>query len=212
MNAISVSEDSNINKDFFSPSKETSSFTSQPFTVISVGICENMILSDEKDSTDTEKKYSLSSSINSQNRQKLVSFDDKTSLFLSILKETDFEDGYENAAIIFFREMLNIDFATAIIWINNFYINNIDDYDVIEKVLRILSFVKYEEKTMAAFPIIATSAIALGNNQVKEAAIMAFENWRTKNCLNILKQIEVNTEWLNSYLQQVITELETEIF
>lgn len=151
-----------------------------------------------------------SSSENQQNDIKLNLFNERTLFFISLLKDTDFEDGYENSAVAFFKNMLNENYAIAFIWINNLYINNIDNEDIIEKILRILSFLKYDETTMASFPILAANAIMMGSDNVKEAAIMAFEAWRTPKCLGLLKKLKVEKEWLRSYLRQVVNELEQE--
>lgn len=157
------------------------------------------------------KEQQYSSSENLQNDNKLCLFNERTPFFISLLKDTDFEDGYENPAVAFFKSMVNENYAISFIWINNLYINNIDNQDIIEKILRILCFLKYDETTMASFPIIAANAIITGNDNVKEAAIMAFETWRTPACLGLLKKIKVEKEWLRLYLHQVIDELEQEV-
>lgn len=157
------------------------------------------------------KKEETSSSENQKNTERLSTFVEQTPIFLTILKDSEFEDGYENPAIRYFQDMLNTNYAAAFIWLNNLYINNVNNDEIIEKILRIFSFIDYDENTMASFPIIAANAIEIGSDKVKEAAIMAFESWRTPACLNLLKKLEVKKEWLNLYLQKVIQELEEEI-
>ena len=156
------------------------------------------------------KELQCSSSENHQNDIKLYSFNERTPFFISLLKDTDFEDGYENPAVVFFKNMLSENYAIAFIWINNLYISNIDNQKKKKKILRILCFLKYDETIMASFPIIAANAIITGSDNVKEAAIMAFEAWRTPTCLGLLKKLKVEKEWLRVYLHQVINELEQE--
>ena len=49
------------------------------------------------------------------------------------------------------------------------------------------------------------------NQEVKEAAIRAFESWGNLESLKILKNISLEEEWLSEYLNEVISDLNEEL-
>jgi hypothetical protein len=92
-------------------------------------------------------------------------------------------------------------------WINAVFIDNYDDEYIVSSILRVISHFDYYELYPHGMTM-ATAALTHKSLIVKENAIRVFENWENPDCLNILKDVEVNEEWLRSYIEQVIFDLE----
>jgi hypothetical protein len=55
----------------------------------------------------------------------------------------------------------------------------------------------------------AISATLHPNLDIKDYAIQCFDMWESKKSLGYLKIIEIDSPWLNDYLQEVITNIES---
>lgn len=125
--------------------------------------------------------------------------------FLLYLKESHFEDGFENQADVYLRKILKSDshapFASA--WIKSFYLKHEDNPFIIERILRVLSHFEVAEVSPIG-PILAIKALSHTDLAIKEMGIQAFENWDDKEYIPLLELTDCHNDDLNDYLLNVI--------
>lgn len=64
------------------------------------------------------------------------------------------------------------------------------------------------EQTEEWGPMVLISLMAHRNETVKEYAVFLLENWEDRTLLPILRNLDINSKWLNEYINSVITNLE----
>lgn len=129
---------------------------------------------------------------------------------LRLLKEQDFEYGVDTPADELVRECFKENESVTKEWLNQLFVESIDQYPVLIGILRVLSHFEYEE-IFPQGPTIALAALVNSNAEVRECGIRAFENWGTIESLEVLKNTQCEEDWLKEYLQQVIIDLEEEL-
>lgn len=125
-----------------------------------------------------------------------------------LIKESEIEWGclsdFEKYLIINKKKM------NIISLINEIFIENIDNEDLIIKIFHAFSKLSYED-TFPNAQTMCLAAMSINNPQIKEAAIELFESWRNKKALELLKKIDIKEKWLKKYADKVINEIEEEI-
>ena len=89
------------------------------------------------------------------------------------------------------------------------FLNNSDE-KVLIGILRVLEY--FNEKVF--YPnsyTIALSSLVHKNDEIKEIAIRIFENWASINSYEVLKNVQIETPWLKSYIREVLKDLEEEL-
>lgn len=94
--------------------------------------------------------------------------------------------------------------------INQIYLDNFNDENVLLKILNAISQIEYE-KVNPYGQTIAIAAISNKNIIVKQKAIEAFERWHNEDSIKILENIDVKEKWLQRYLEKVIAYLKEEV-
>lgn len=125
------------------------------------------------------------------------------------LVEEDFEFGLKSRSELIISEQFSVNTLATRNWLNDIFIENFQNEKVLIGLLRIIG--RFEEEII--FPqghTMALAALVHRNDEIKELGIRAFENWNSLNSLEILKHIEVETIWLQEYLNQVIKDLTEE--
>ena len=134
----------------------------------------------------------------------------KSALLISLLKFDDVELGYKSQSIRLIEEQLSINRIATINWINDLYIENLKDEKVTIGILKIFEY--FEESIFSPMSYtIAMSSLLSSNNEIKELAVRTFENWGSIKSYEILKTISTDTQWLKSYIEKVILDLEVEL-
>jgi len=148
---------------------------------------------------------------NSINKQRLDRFRKEfSSNLFKCLKEQDFEYGVDTPADELVRKMLAKNESVTKEWLNELFVENFSDQVVIIGLLRVISHFYYQEVSPQG-PTMALAALSNANAEVRECGIRAFENWSNMESLKVLKNIKCDEQWLNDYLQQVITDIEEEL-
>jgi len=151
---------------------------------------------------------SIENQLNAKRMQSLKSaFSAK---LLQLLREQDFEYGVDTPADELVRKCFKENESITKQWLNDLFIQNFADQTIIIGILRVLSHFDYDDIAPQG-PTIALAALTNSNAEIRESGIRAFENWCTLESLNVLKQVQCVEEWLNDYLQQVITDLTEEL-
>ncbi len=126
---------------------------------------------------------------------------------LQLIHEEIFEFGMENAADSFVQENLRDNPVFTKEWLNQILLEHFADVEVATGILRIVSHLKYAE-IYPTGPTMALSVLSHENAEIRECGIRAFENWGNTDSLEYLKHIKCEEEWLQDYLEQVISYLE----
>ena len=134
-----------------------------------------------------------------------------TPKFLAVLAEEDFEFGLESPTENLIRDLLKTNRAVTKDWLNILFLKYwTTDVAVVVGILRLLG--RFDEIELGAMgKTIALAALSHKNDEIKDLGIRAFENWISVDSVNILKETDTNTEWLDNYRRQVISDLESQL-
>lgn len=136
--------------------------------------------------------------------------DNYTKELLHIILEQDFEYGFDSPADLFIKHLLNQNPTVTREWLNYIFQEYFYDQRILIGLLQILSHMDYFE----IYPqgqAIAVAALSHLDSEVRECGIRAFENWSNIVSLNVLRNLKYPEEWLQEYVQQVISDLEEEL-
>ncbi len=169
---------------------------------------------DEDDNTDN---YSIVDCVNNTdctndiqkaNRKSFDYFMYETPSFKCKLLRTDFEDGMTNEAVEQVKSFYKLNSFVTLNWLSYMFSNNLNDYRIISRLLRIFSNLPKDSSSFLLPMVIA--GLNNKNSVVQEAAIMVIEEWRTPQCLDALMNTTYTSIWVKDYADIVITELESE--
>jgi hypothetical protein len=145
---------------------------------------------------------------NQLNYKRVSSFKSKYgNRFLEIIRESAFEYGYDSFADEFFRERFKENRLAAKEWINQMFIENFGKSEIVTGILRVIAHLSYSDIAPQG-PTMALAALNHQLPEVRECGVRALENWGTKECLNTLRSVSYTEQWLNNYIEQVISDLE----
>lgn len=133
-----------------------------------------------------------------------------TTNLIDTIREENFEFGYISRSENIIKEQLEINSLATRNWLNEIFITHYNDEAILIGLLRIIG--RFEEGII--FPqgqTLALAALIHENDEIKELGIRAFENWSSQNSVNVLKKIDISQQWLNTYKEQIIIDLEEEL-
>lgn len=130
-----------------------------------------------------------------------------TPQLLRIMKETPFEYGINSDIDLFIHELISVNCAATMFWLNNVFLKNYSNPIIIVGLLRIIARLNYEDIAPIG-PTIAMAAIPHKNARVQECAIRAIEAWADVSKLPILMTLKVQIPWLQDYINKVIIYLQ----
>ena len=134
----------------------------------------------------------------------------RTPMFIWTLCHTDFEDGVSNCIIDEVESYLKKNKYVTITWLHSLYAQNQKNQDILAGLLRIIGMtIKTEDSDKLLTMVIA--GLTEPCSKTQEAALMVIEEWRTKNCLEALKNRSFNTQWISNYAKIVERELINEL-
>lgn len=130
-----------------------------------------------------------------------------TTKFLHLIKEEHFEFGYSSLSEKLVGEQLAQNSLFTRNWLNKMFLTYFSQETIIIGILRIIAHFD----TTDIYPQGQTMAIAGLSHQsdeIKELSVRAFEQWADDNSIMILKNLKVETQWLQDYINQIIKDLE----
>jgi len=132
-------------------------------------------------------------------------------LFISLVKNEYFEFGQKSESIkIVERELKENRIATQN-WLNDLYLQYFStDEKILIGILRIFEYFD-EEVLFPASHMIALASIVNKSDEIKEIGIRIFENWGSIKSYETLKGIKTDTKWLQTYINQVVKDIEREL-
>lgn len=131
-----------------------------------------------------------------------------SSIFINTILIEDIEPGFiSDSERIFHRIVKKYEYYIALLFIDKIFLEYAKHIKVVKSILFILSEIHKDKIKRNAF-LIPSAALNLNDNEVKDLALSCYEKWGNKEYLEFLKQLNFDEEWLNSYLQEIIYDLE----
>ena len=128
---------------------------------------------------------------------------------ISLILNEEFEYGIDTKADAFVRHYMGLNCPLTKEWINTIFVDNFADVFILVGLLRIIARLDYtgiypQGQTMAL------AALSHENTEVKECGVRAYESWGTIESLKILENLTVGIQWLQEYIDDVVSDLRTE--
>lgn len=136
--------------------------------------------------------------------------EEKTRL-VSKIRACYFEPGIINDADRYFSSLVkeHNSFDEPLKILSDITNHNIDDDHILEGVLHILSNYEYSEIDPFGISIVLASAVN-HSPVIQDLLISCFENWGDRQGIDILEKLDINTEWIKQYRDEVIDFLKSE--
>jgi len=129
---------------------------------------------------------------------------------INLINEEDFEFGFISRSEELINNQLEINDLATRNWLNELFISNFNNDGILIGLLRIIG--RFDQEII--FPqgqTMALAALSHRNDEIKELGIRAFENWASENSIEVLKNTNIELDWLNKYKNEVISDLENEL-
>lgn len=116
--------------------------------------------------------------------------------FLSLLENTEFEDGMDNRLTDYFQFLLDKYKESTLIWIQDFYLKHIAEENIVVKILTLFMDYSYDY----LYPVSQMIALASKDHKsiaVKSAVFSLFGHWNNQAALDLLNAYDEPKEvWL----------------
>lgn len=165
------------------------------------------------DNNSTDSQY-----VETENRKHIERLRNNEFYFLQVLLHSEFEDGNSNEAIAYIKEQLSINSVATSTWMAEFFVKNQgrgnDGIEILYGLLRIIAYLNdrdcfdYIQGTLQLI-----LQVALKNNAMylQEAALMVIESWRSKDGLQLLKEVTFENPYIQKYADMIKNELTSEL-
>ncbi|MBF0475704.1 MAG: hypothetical protein HQK59_07695 [Deltaproteobacteria bacterium] len=130
-----------------------------------------------------------------------------TKELLRLIQEQDFEYGFYSPADLFVRKLMEQNATLTKEWLHSVFVDYSSDLKIMIGLLQVILHMDISPQGL----IMAQMALAHADVEVRECGIRALENWGTIESLNILRTLKDQEEWLQEYIDQVISDLEEEL-
>lgn len=162
--------------------------------------------------TETEIKVS-SSSVDIKEEENNINqilrkFDELyTPILENLLTNQDLEYGMQSEAESFVITTQLNKHSHFTTWLNGVLLRNFSNKKIVLGLLNLISHLDYKDIKPNGI-MMALSVLRIKDLEVVESGIRAFENWGQKDTVEILKSLHFNEQWLQEYLDQVISDIE----
>lgn len=136
--------------------------------------------------------------------------DGRSSEFLQELIYSDFEDGVENEITRLVKDYVKSNKYVTYCWIQKLFNQNRSNPVVTSGILRILGMVVDVSDAAFLMTMVCAGLVSV-HTEDQEAAIMVVEKWRTRECLEAMRNTHYGSAWVKEYAMQVINELRQEL-
>ena len=131
-------------------------------------------------------------------------------LFISLVKNEDFEFGQKSESIKIVENELKKNRIATQNWLSDLYLQYFPtDEKILMGILRVIEY--FDEETLSPASHIIALASLNKSDEIKEVCVRIFENWGSIKSYEILKSIKTDIKWLQSYINQVIKDIEKEL-
>lgn len=132
-----------------------------------------------------------------------------TEQLIRLITEEEFEYGIANRADYLVSEQIRINASVTKEWLNSIFLENFNNVTVVVGILRVIARIDYFE----VYPhgqTMAVAALSHEDIEVQDCGVRAFESWGTLESLKVLQTLKVATNWLQEYIDEVVSNLEEE--
>jgi hypothetical protein len=129
----------------------------------------------------------------------------KKTLFEKI-ENDDFEYGVFSETDKYLEKVIGDTYSLCFKWIYDLYRENYDNEQFVVGLLRTLAHVPRQKITKEAVAV-AGESLECASCDIKENAVMVFENWEYTDAIPLLEKVSFNDAFLDEYLQGVIDDL-----
>ena len=127
-----------------------------------------------------------------------------------LMLHTSIEDGYDNEVVEYMRPYFNESKYMTLFWLYGLYAQYMSNQWVFAAILNLLSCLDVKQRDMSSMVSLVSNGLNSKYSIVQEAAIKVVEKWRSKECLEAMRQSTFSSSWMMSYAKRVIQELEIE--
>lgn len=202
--------ENNTNFDVFATSKSARESRLLQEYLLSHGLFNSAYSGSGQRGTIIDNSETTNQALLDANERDMDFFKEHEYKFYYTLRHVVFEDGCDNDATALFDSMITRNKYVAISWLQNFWCEHQGDSVIFEGIIRLIGRVSDKGFWKMLFSIVR-SGFTDKDPKVQEAAIMVAESWRTKNCLDALKNTQYSTPWIQDYATQIIAELTEEL-
>ena len=128
---------------------------------------------------------------------------------ISFILNEEFEYGIDTEADALVRRYMVLNPLLTKKWINTIFEKNSANVSILIGLLRIIARLDYGE-ILPEGQTIAVAALLHKDTEVIECGVRAFESWGTIESLKILKDFKVEIQWLQEYIDDVVSDLREE--
>lgn len=148
---------------------------------------------------------SLPNILNRKDKEEMVS---KRDYFIELLKNTKFEDGFDNAATDYFNGLMNNNSSVSLQWINTLFNDSVakGDFGTTVKILNLLSDYRLEDVKPNG-QLIVVCALLMKDRHVQYAAIDVMEHWMDPETLKMADQLEASSTLAKIMLDKLRSEI-----
>ncbi|EHO14687.1 hypothetical protein [Myroides odoratimimus] len=139
-----------------------------------------------------------------EQKDEYIDFSNK---LLNIIKKEDFEYGFETDSDRFIKTMFQKDADKTKNFLNKVYIDYYSDKAILIAVLRIVSRFEYHEIEPQGQTMML-GVLSHKDEEIIETVVRSFETWNNQESIKYLKEIQLSDEWLESYKNSVIDDIE----
>ena len=139
-----------------------------------------------------------------ENKKEKKMYNDYKQELEDILFSSDIEWGIYSEFDKFVMEHVEDEYLMKAI--NDIYVQNCQNEEVLMKILNAISEVEYEK----VYPFGQMTAIAAVSNKslaVQQKGIEAFERWKREDSIAILENLDIKENWLKKYVEKIINNL-----
>jgi len=180
---------------------------------INIGLYEPEVFSEYQGFSITDKSATTEGLVdeNFVNEERLKRLKKQfTRELITLIVDEDFEYGVDTKADALVRSQMRLNALATKSWLNGIFVENFSNIPVLLGILRVVARLDYSELYPESH-IMAVAALSYKNNvEVQECGVRAFESWGTVQSLKILENLKVSTQWLQEYIDEVVSDLRKE--
>lgn len=151
------------------------------------------------------------SDANVLNERFMAKLEDDKDDILFIMRHSSIEDGYDNEVVEYMRPYMAENKYMTLFWLYGLYAQNMNNPTVFASILNLLCCLDIKQTDMAMMISLVCNGMNSKFSIVQESALKVVEQWRSKECLEALKQATFASKWMSSYAERVKKELENEL-
>ena len=151
------------------------------------------------------------SNANVLNERFLAKLEEEKEEVIYTMLHSSIEDGYDNEVVEYMRPYMDDNKYMTLFWLYGLYAQNMSKPTIFASILNLLCCLEIKQADMALMISLVSNGMNSKFSIVQESAMKVIEQWRSKECLEALRQATFTSKWMMSYAERVRKELENEL-